>query len=173
MAAVGGPPAATVLHPRLRGNAWTGCKPQAAVAASAAGRRHIVATGGMPGCRWKLAGPGHVDLVSGRSLTRGFQENRMRGFLSLGRRLVAMAVLGVACAGAQAADPVDVLAQDVERLESLRQVKDLQRTYVHLAQAGLWNEMAALFARDGQFIHGEERATGVEAIAKWLTARQG
>ncbi len=97
----------------------------------------------------------------------------MNRILSLGRRLLAVALFALAGVGAQAADSLDALAQDVVRLESLRQVKDLQRTYVHLAQAGLWNEMGALFASDAQFIHGEERVTGGTAIARWLTAKQG
>jgi hypothetical protein len=87
-------------------------------------------------------------------------------------RLAATALLALACSVTHAADSLDALAQDVERLESLRQVKDLQRTYVHLSQAGLWNEMGALFTRDAQFIRGEERISGSDAIARWLT-RQG
>ena len=90
----------------------------------------------------------------------------MPSIRSVGKHLLVVAVLG--CAGiAQAADSVDALAQDVERIESLRQVKDLQRLYTHLANAGLWNEMGAVF------IHGAETVTGSTAIAKWLTARQG
>jgi hypothetical protein len=97
----------------------------------------------------------------------------MKRFLREGTRLLAVALLGLAGAGAQAADSLDALAQDVERLESLRQVKDLQRTYVHLAQAGLWNEMGALFASDARFIHGAQSVDGSAAIARWLTAKQG
>lgn len=97
----------------------------------------------------------------------------MPSILSRAARLLALTLLAFAGAAAHAADSLDALAQDVERLESLRQVKDLQRTYTHLAQAGLWNEMAALFTRDGQFIHGTERISGSAAIAQWLTAKQG
>jgi hypothetical protein len=74
---------------------------------------------------------------------------------------------------AWATDSVDALAQDVERLASLREVKDLQRSYVHLAQAGDWSAMAALFTRDGRFIRGEETVTGRAAIARWLTQHRG
>jgi hypothetical protein len=96
----------------------------------------------------------------------------MPSFLSMGKRLLAVAVLG--CSGiAQAADSVDALAQDVERIESLRQVKDLQRLYTHLANAGLWNEMGALFSANAKFIHGAQTVTGSTAIAKWLTDKQG
>jgi hypothetical protein len=95
----------------------------------------------------------------------------MHSFLPLGQRLLAVALVSLASVVAQAADSVDTLAQDVERLESLRQVKDLQRSYVQLSQAGLWNEMGALFTRDAQFIRGSERITGSAGIAKWLTQR--
>ena len=42
---------------------------------------------------------------------------------------------------------LDELARDVDRAESLRTVKNLQRTYAQYAQYGLWNEMADLFAQ--------------------------
>jgi hypothetical protein len=84
-----------------------------------------------------------------------------------------LALLFAALAPLAAADSVDALARDVDRLQSLREVKDLQRTYVHLAQAGQWNAIGALFARDGQFIHGEERVTGSRAIAAWLAQHRG
>src|SRR5690349_12883582 len=98
---------------------------------------------------------------------------RMHSHLSLAKRLVAVALVSLAGAVAQAAESVDALAQDVERIESLRKVKDLQRLYTHLANAGLWNEMGALFAANAKFIHGAETVTGSSAIAKWLTNRQG
>jgi hypothetical protein len=97
----------------------------------------------------------------------------MHSFLPLGRRLLAVALFCIASAGAHSADSLDRLSQDVDRLESLRDVKDLQRTYVQLAQAGLWNEMGALFTRNARFIHGKEEIAGTAAIAKWLTQKQG
>ena len=97
----------------------------------------------------------------------------MPTFLSLGKRLLAVTLLGLVGAAVQAADSVDALAQDVERVESLRQVKDLQRSYVHLSQAGLWNAMGSLFTRDAKFIRGEQTITGSDEIAKWLTAQGG
>ena len=80
-------------------------------------------------------------------------------------------VLGFA--GACAADDVDTLARDVSRLTSLRQVKDLQRSYAHYAQSGQWNAMAALFAKDATFIRGTETLHGRKAIEQWLTRRGG
>jgi hypothetical protein len=79
----------------------------------------------------------------------------------------------VAGATANAADDIDTLARDVDRLESVRQVKDLQRSYAHYAQYGLWDEMAGLFVRNASFIRGSENMKGQAAIADWLTRRGG
>ncbi|WP_369140966.1 nuclear transport factor 2 family protein [Modestobacter versicolor] len=72
-----------------------------------------------------------------------------------------------------ASGTVDALARDVERVESLRAVKDLQRTYAQLSQLGEWQAMAALFAADGTVHWGDEVVTGREAIAGWLADRAG
>jgi hypothetical protein len=82
-------------------------------------------------------------------------------------------VLGFACAQASAADDVDALARDVDRLISLRQVKDLQRSYAQYAQSGQWAEMADLFTTNATFIRGTETFTGRKAIAEWLARRGG
>jgi len=71
------------------------------------------------------------------------------------------------------ADSADNLARDVERLESLRAVKNVQRSYTHYAQFGLWNGMADLFAANGKLVWGEETITGKAAIARWLAQRSG
>ena len=65
------------------------------------------------------------------------------------------------------------LARDVERVESVRAVKDLQRFYAQYAQFGLWDEMADLFADDAVLIWGDEQLSGKGAITKWLKARVG
>jgi hypothetical protein len=73
-----------------------------------------------------------------------------------------------------AAQPsLDELARDVDRAESIRAVKNLQRTYAQYSQYGLWNEMAGLFAEDGTWIFDEETVQGREAIADYLTAHEG
>ncbi len=59
----------------------------------------------------------------------------------------------------------DELARDVDRAESIRAVKQLQRTYAQYSQYALWNEMADLFAGNGTYIFGEESAKGRKAIA--------
>ncbi|MET0290908.1 MAG: nuclear transport factor 2 family protein [Steroidobacteraceae bacterium] len=92
------------------------------------------------------------------------------------RTLLSTAVLALMMLFAvevRAAGALEALSHDVSRLESLREVKDLQRSYVHFAQAGRWNEMAALFARDAKFIRGDETVNGGAAIAKWLMRRGG
>ena len=80
--------------------------------------------------------------------------------------------LSFACAAVRA-DDVDALARDVDRLTSLRQVKDLQRSYAHYAQFGLREEMASLFTADGTFIRGAETIKGRAAIGDWLTRNGG
>jgi len=76
-------------------------------------------------------------------------------------------------AAAAAPPSIDSLARDVERAESLRAVKTLQRTYAQYAQYGLWNEMSSLFARDGVFETGSQRLKGPQAIAEFLTRQYG
>jgi hypothetical protein len=86
--------------------------------------------------------------------------------------LLAVALI-FAGACASAADEVDTLAREVDRLESLRQVKDLQRSYAHYAQFGMWNKMAGLFVRDAGFIRGSWELRGRAAIGDWLKHRAG
>jgi hypothetical protein len=57
-------------------------------------------------------------------------------------------------------------------------VLNLQRTYAHYAQAGLWNEVGALFAPDGRLVFDglimpEQAAKGPAAIAAFLRTRYG
>jgi hypothetical protein len=78
----------------------------------------------------------------------------------------------------RADDALDALARDVDRTESLRAVKTLQNSYAQYAQYGLWNEVAALFIRDGSFVFDGlvkpgQTAQGPAAIAAFLRARYG
>jgi hypothetical protein len=41
---------------------------------------------------------------------------------------------------------LDSFARDLDRTESVRAVKTLQRAYAQYAQDGLWNQVGALFA---------------------------
>jgi hypothetical protein len=88
--------------------------------------------------------------------------------------VAAIALVTGPAASAQApAETIDALARDVTRLESLRAVKDLQRSYAHYAQYGLWREMAALFAAQGHIVWGDRTIAGGPAIAAWLSAHGG
>jgi len=100
-------------------------------------------------------------------------KNQSRSVSALLSLVPVAACLFMTTVRARTADDVDLLARDVDRLESVRQVKDLQRSYAHYAQYGLWDEMAALFARDASFIRGSEIVKGNAAIADWLTRRGG
>ena len=66
-------------------------------------------------------------------------------------------------------DSVDVLARDIDRLESLRAVKDIQRSYAQYALFGLWGDMADLFASSGYIAWGDDVIEGSASIRQWLT----
>jgi len=73
---------------------------------------------------------------------------------------------------------LDDFAREVDRTESLRAVMNLQRTYAQYAQAGLWNEVGALFAPDGRFVFDglimpEQAAKGPASIGTFLRTRYG
>jgi hypothetical protein len=91
---------------------------------------------------------------------------------------VGVALLLAADTPARDAAAVDELARDVDRTESLRAVLNLQRAYAQYAQAGLWNEVGALFASDGSFVFDglimpEQTAKGPAAVATFLRTRYG
>ncbi len=88
--------------------------------------------------------------------------------------VLAVASLLVATSALAASAPsVDGLARDVVRAESIRDIKNLQRTYAQYSHAGLWNEMADLFANDATYIFDEETVKGRKAIGEWLTTHEG
>ena len=65
------------------------------------------------------------------------------------------------------------VARDLDRVESVREVKDVQRTFAQLAQFGRWADMAALFTQDGLFQWGDESVQGPAAIQAWLKTDAG
>ncbi|HTR01475.1 MAG TPA: nuclear transport factor 2 family protein [Candidatus Acidoferrum sp.] len=74
--------------------------------------------------------------------------------------------------------PLDQLARNVDRTESVRAVKHLQSSYAQYAQYGLWNEVGALFTADGSFVFDglikpAQTAQGPKAIANFLRTRYG
>jgi hypothetical protein len=92
------------------------------------------------------------------------------------RLLVLLLVL--AAVPVRAEDTLADLARDVERTESVRAVKDLQREYAQLAQHGQWTTIGDLFAPDGRFvfdglIEDAQTFSGREEIAAFLRNRYG
>ena len=89
-----------------------------------------------------------------------------------GAKLIAAAFL----AGlqlSQQAPTIASLARDIERVESVREIKDLQRSFSQLAQFGRRTEQAALFSDSGVLRWGNETATGPKAIEAWLLRDAG
>ncbi|MEO8260022.1 MAG: nuclear transport factor 2 family protein [Acidobacteriota bacterium] len=96
--------------------------------------------------------------------------------------LVALGALQVAVAGdnspgtnpsVDTAHRVHLLAQNVERAESVRAVKRLQEAYAQYSQFGLWSEMAALFADNAQLSYGHDHEQGRPAISTYFLTRFG
>src|SRR3569833_1693992 len=84
-------------------------------------------------------------------------------------------------AGLVAAAPsLSSLARDTERVESVREIKDITKTFGHLAQYGKFSDMAALFSDNGTLLvqvgmpsANTSTKTGPAAIASWLKADAG
>jgi len=72
------------------------------------------------------------------------------------------------------APALNSLARDVERVESVRDIKDVQRSFSQLAGFGRWREAAALFANNGVLEWHKERIEGGPAkIEAWLKSDAG
>ena len=97
----------------------------------------------------------------------------------VGRTVLAFAlVLGLATAAGAATpnrpESLSALARDVDRAESVRAVKDLQRTYAQYLQFGLWREAAAMYAENATAQYAEGAPVrGRAAIARALLANSG
>jgi hypothetical protein len=87
--------------------------------------------------------------------------------------LVLLAPAAATQAQAPSPNQIDELARDVTRLESLRAVKTVQRTYAQYAQFALWGEMADLFSANGRIVWGDKEIKGRAAIVKWLAGHAG
>jgi hypothetical protein len=81
--------------------------------------------------------------------------------------LAAASLAAPVARAADAAPSLDSLARDTERAEAIRAVKNLQYAYAQFAQYGLWTEMGALFAGNGEVIWGDRTLQGPAAIAKY------
>lgn len=97
-------------------------------------------------------------------------------FLILNCSDEAVAVQGTVTAGS--------LLRDLDRVESIREIKDVQRNFGQLSQYGRWSDMAALFAEDGILRWGSGNrsileasdavsAVGPNKIEEWLRTDAG
>ncbi|KAF2441509.1 hypothetical protein P171DRAFT_497753 [Karstenula rhodostoma CBS 690.94] len=68
---------------------------------------------------------------------------------------------------------LDNLARDVSRVESIREVKDVQRSFAHLAQFGRFHDATTLFTTNATFIWGNVTTTGRSAIENFLNTHTG
>ena len=93
------------------------------------------------------------------------------------RTLLQLACLCVALSAASlavraedsGASKVDTLARDVERAEAIRAVKNLQYAYTHYAQFGLWTDLGALFADNGETDLGRRRSSRARPPSRTTT----
>ncbi|WP_298163286.1 nuclear transport factor 2 family protein [Brevundimonas sp.] len=86
------------------------------------------------------------------------------GITSLPARAVAQEEGGFGTGPFLASSPVEQIARDIERAQSLRRVKDLQYTFAQYGEYGLWADMASLFASNAEYIDGDTTIRGQEAI---------
>lgn len=90
--------------------------------------------------------------------------------------LIAMALCGASAQaqrGAGLAAEVARLAAEVDRLESARAIKKLQRAYGYYVDRGLWGEASDLFADDGTIEYGLDGVYVGRARIREYLKRQG
>ena len=113
-----------------------------------------------------------VELIAPCSPGAPHMETLMTNraqFLSIGLVIACLALPTLSIAQTS----VDDLARDVDRAESMRAVKQLQRTYAQYSQYGLWSEMADLFAEGATYTFDTETVKGRKAIALYIATREG
>ena len=59
---------------------------------------------------------------------------------------------------ADSPERIEALGRDVERAESLRQIKDLQSLYTQFAEFGLWDEVGGLLSDDVELVSNDKVA---------------
>jgi hypothetical protein len=69
--------------------------------------------------------------------------------------------------------PLDALARDVTRVESIRNIKNIQKQLSHLAQFGQWHSISQLFTPNSTFMWGNTTINGVPSIEQWLRTDSG
>ncbi len=137
-------------------------------------------SGQRTGARELLARLLDLQIPSGNQ--RGGQRvlilrGRRGMFLSGQKSALGLAALFLLALPARAADSdqtaVARLARDVDRAEAIRAVKTVQTAYSQYSQFGLWHEMAALFATDGEAIYGKDDLKGSAAIGAFYKSQWG
>ncbi|KAF1849728.1 uncharacterized protein K460DRAFT_381663 [Cucurbitaria berberidis CBS 394.84] len=68
---------------------------------------------------------------------------------------------------------MNALARDVARVESIRQVKNVQRQVSHLAQFGQWQQVGHLFCVNSTLVWGNITVHGSRSIESWLRGDAG
>lgn len=71
------------------------------------------------------------------------------------------------------ATPLDDLARQVTRVESIRHIKNVQKQVSHLSQFGQWHSISNLFSPNSTFIWGNATVHGRPAIERWLRTDSG
>jgi len=97
------------------------------------------------------------------------------------RRSLALFLLGLGLSATPlAAQNGPTLAERAARLQqgsanafAIRDVRDLHIAYTQLAEVGLWQEMADLFADDAEMIVGARTIGGKAAIGRWIRDELG
>lgn len=92
---------------------------------------------------------------------------RVRTAFCLAGLLAFQLTLSVTSAKAAEANE-SKLEYEISLTESLGKIKDLQYTYAHYGQYGLWDEMASLFTADAEIVIGKNTIQGREAINRYL-----
>jgi hypothetical protein len=74
---------------------------------------------------------------------------------------------------AGAASPLNALARDVTRVESVRQIKNIQKQVSHLAQFGQWHSISQLFTPNSTFMWSNTTINGASSIEQWMRTDSG
>ncbi len=96
-----------------------------------------------------------------------------RQWLAGGAALLATAPAWTAAFGQARPADAGVLAARLADIWGVREIKRVQHMWGHLADAGQWRAMAALFTPDGEWTDGTRRVSGRAAIAAFLQQDMG
>src|SRR5690606_21638996 len=101
-----------------------------------------------------------------------WQLSRRAVLLASGAVAIAACTPALTFAQEDVADP-GVLTARLQDLRSIREIKRLQHTWGHHAEAGRWGDMAALFAAGGSWTDGSRTVEGPATLRDFLRASMG